>query len=60
MKYGKEELEEAKKSITSIISKCEKSLLKLKENSPQQTLLVRRIKALHISADLIENSILQG
>lgn len=56
--YTKEELEEALRSNRSTISKCEKALPKLKENSAQQTLLIRRIKALHISVELIERELL--
>lgn len=52
--YAGDELKEALRAIVSTISKCEKVLPKLKENSAQQTLLKRRIKALRIAADLIE------
>ncbi|SDJ48528.1 hypothetical protein SAMN04487898_10356 [Pedobacter sp. ok626] len=52
--YSKEELEEGLKSIKSTIGKCEKAILKLKENSAQHTLLSRRIKAFHSSVNLIE------
>ena len=55
--YAREELEEALRAITSTINKCEKVMPKLKENSPQQTLLIRRIKALQISVDLIEREL---
>jgi hypothetical protein len=55
--YAEEELEEALKAIISIINKCEKVMPKLKENSAQQTLLIRRIKALQISVDLIEREL---
>ena len=55
--YAKEELEEALRAIISTINKCEKVLPKLKENSAQQTLLKRRIKALQISVDLIEREL---
>lgn len=54
----KTELEEAPKANVSIIGKCEKAMVKLKENSAQHTLLSRRIKALHISVDLIERELL--
>ncbi|MDR6782366.1 uncharacterized protein Yka (UPF0111/DUF47 family) [Pedobacter africanus] len=57
--YTKEELEEALRSIDSTISKCEKALPKLKDNSAQQTLLLLRIKALNISADLIKRELQQ-
>lgn len=55
--YAKEELEEALRAIISTINKCEKVLPKLKENSAQQTLLKRRIKALQVSVDLIKREI---
>ena len=55
--YAKEELQEALSAIISTISKCEKVMPKLKENSAQQTLLKRRIKALQISVDLIEREL---
>lgn len=55
--YSKEELEEALKAITSTIGKCEKAILKLKENSAHHTLLSRRIKAFQISIELIEEAI---
>jgi len=55
--YPKEELEEALRAIASTISKCEKVLPKLKQGSSQHTLLVRRIKALCISAALIEKEL---
>lgn len=52
--YTKIELEEAKRAISSTINKCEKALFELKENSAQQTLLERRIKAFCVSVELIE------
>lgn len=55
--YTKEELQEAIRAIASTISKCEKTLPKLKEKSAQQTLLSRRIKAFKIAADLIEKEL---
>ncbi|TPD71099.1 hypothetical protein [Flavobacterium microcysteis] len=54
-----EELIEAKKSLDSTLSKCEKAFVKLKENSPQHTLMIRRINALRISVDLIERELLK-
>lgn len=51
--YTKEELEEALRAIASTISKCEKVLPKLKQGTSQHTLLIRRIKALHIAWTLI-------
>ncbi len=51
--YTKEELEEALRAISSTINKCEKVLPKLKQGTSQHTLLIRRIKALHIASALI-------
>ncbi len=51
--YTKEELEEALRAIYSTISKCEKVLPKLKPDTSQHTLHIRRIKALHIASALI-------
>lgn len=48
------ELKEAKKSLTSLLSKCDKATLKLEGKSSQYTLMVRRIKALNISLQLID------
>jgi hypothetical protein len=55
--YTKEELQEALRSHVSTIGKCEKALPKLRENSAQSTLLSRRIKALHISVELIKREL---
>ena len=54
MGYSRQELEDALRAVESIISKCEKALPGQKEGSPQRTLLTRRIKAMRISAYLIE------
>ena len=51
--YDKSELEEAVKSISSTLSKCEKSLDKLREGTSKHTLTKRRIKSFHISLALI-------
>ncbi|MCL2003671.1 MAG: hypothetical protein FWG72_06680 [Oscillospiraceae bacterium] len=51
--YAKADLEEALKSISSTVSKCEKAFEKLKAGTPQHTLTQRRIKAFHIAAYLI-------
>jgi hypothetical protein len=56
-KYSKNELEEAKFAINSTIGKCEKSLQKIIDKSPQKTLLTRRIKALKIAEDLIDKAL---
>ena len=55
--FTKEELEEALRAITSTIGKCEKVQPKLKESTPQHTLLIRRIKALRIASALIEREL---
>lgn len=51
--YTKRELDEALRAIASTINKCEKVLPKLKQGTSQHTLLMRRIKALHIALTLI-------
>ncbi|MEI7942972.1 MAG: hypothetical protein WCH76_07420 [Candidatus Riflemargulisbacteria bacterium] len=55
----KEELDEAIRAIDSTIGKCDKVLPKLKECSSQQTLLLRRIKALNISSALIRRELVK-
>ncbi|MCL2077640.1 MAG: hypothetical protein FWH08_04450 [Oscillospiraceae bacterium] len=55
--YDKSELEEAVKSISSTLSKCEKALDKLREGTSQHTLTKRRIKSFHISLELIEKEL---
>ncbi len=57
-KYCKKELEEAKYAINSTLGKCEKSLQKIIDKSPQKTLLTRRIKALKIAEELIDKALL--
>ncbi|MFA5185454.1 MAG: hypothetical protein WC551_03115 [Patescibacteria group bacterium] len=55
--FTQEELEEAFKAIASTASKCEKVLPKLKPGTSQNTLLVRRIKALNIASTLIKQAL---
>jgi len=55
--YTKEELEEALRAITSTISKCKKVQPKLKQDTSQHTLLVRRIKAFTIASALIRQAL---
>ena len=55
--FSKEDLEEALRAIISTIAKCEKVQPKLKCGTAQHTLLVRRIKALSISAALIRQEL---
>jgi len=56
-KYTNADLEEALKSITSTLSKCEKAFVKLKQGTPQYTLLQRRIKAFEVSIELIKREL---
>ena len=51
--FTDEDLVEALQAITSMISKCEKALEKLREGTPQYSLTRNRIKALRIAATLI-------
>lgn len=55
--YTKEELNEALRAITSMLSKCEKALEKLSKGTSQHTLLTRRIKALKISSSFITEAL---
>ena len=52
-KYSEQELLEAKRSIGSTLSKCEKVLLKLTPGKSQHTLTKRRIAAFQIALELI-------
>jgi len=52
-KYTKEELAEALRPISSIISKCEKAQLKFAEGTPHHTRFRNIIKAMNISISLI-------
>jgi hypothetical protein len=55
--FTKEELQEALRAITSTVSKCEKAQPKLKQGTPQYTLLERRIKAFNIASELIKREL---
>jgi len=55
--FTKEELEEALRTITLTISKCEKAQLKLREGTPQFSLTRNRIKAFHIAVALINKEL---
>jgi len=57
MVFSREELTEARQAITSLISKCEKVQLKLREGSPQFTLTKNRLKAFYIALDLIDREL---
>jgi len=52
--YTTQELMEARRSIASTLSKCEKALLKLPQGKPQHTLTARRIRAFQIALELID------
>lgn len=54
MTYTPEELAEARQSIASTLSKCEKALEKLRPGSSAHTLTVRRIRAFQIALALID------
>ena len=56
-KYTKEELIEALRPVSSIISKCEKAQLKSVEGTSNHTRLKNMIKAMYISKSLITNEI---
>lgn len=51
--FTKEDLNEALRVITSLLSKCEKAQEKFSPGTSQWTLLKNRIKALRISSSLI-------
>ena len=56
-KYTKEELIEALRPVSSIISKCEKAQLKFEESTSHHTRLKSIIKAMYISKSLITDEI---
>ena len=55
--YSKEDLEEAVRTIPSLIQQIEKVKPKFKEGTSQHTLAVRRIKAFQIASTLIEREL---
>ncbi len=55
--FTKEDLNEALRAINSTISKCEKVQPKLREGSPQSTLIRNRLKAFYIATELIGNEL---
>ncbi|MGY3211908.1 hypothetical protein [Mucilaginibacter sp. HD30] len=55
--YSDQDLTQAAIVITSLTTKCEKSLIKLTERNSQQTLLINRIRGLRIALDLIRKEI---
>ena len=56
-KYTKEELIEALRPVSSIISKCEKAQLKFTEGTSHHTRFKKIIKAMYISKSLITDEI---
>jgi molybdopterin-binding protein len=56
-KYTKEELIEALRPVSSIISKCEKAKLKFVEGTSHHTRFKNIIKAMYISKSLITDEI---
>ena len=56
-KYTKEELIEALRPVSSIISKCEKAQLKFEEGTSHHTRFKNMIKAMYISKSLITDEI---
>jgi ribosomal protein L37AE/L43A len=56
-KYTKEELIEALRPVSSIISKCEKAQLKFAEGTYHHTLFKNIIKAMYISKSLMTDEI---
>lgn len=57
VKYTKEELIDALRPVSSIISKCEKAQLKFAEGTIHHTRFNNMVKAMHISKSLITNEI---
>ncbi|WP_042351472.1 hypothetical protein [Bacillus massiliigorillae] len=56
--YTQEELAEAHNVLTGLLPSIEKAYVKLKAGSPQRTLLDRRIKALELAIQAINDSFL--
>ena len=57
LNYGQQELQDAKKSLSSTLKKAEKIPIKLKHNLLQQKRLLRQIAAFHLALELIEEAI---
>lgn len=51
--YTKEQLEKSLQEVDSIINKCNKVYSKFEEGTSQHTLLKNRIKAMHVSRNLL-------
>lgn len=56
-KYTEEELQEALRPVSSIISKCEKAQQKFPEGTSHHTRIINMIKAMYISKSLITDEI---
>ena len=56
-KYTREELVDALRPISSVISKCEKAVLKFAEDTSHHTRLKNIIEAMYISKSLITDKI---
>jgi hypothetical protein len=56
-RYTKDELTEALRPVSSIISKCEKAQLKFAEGTSHYARFNKMIKAMHISKSLISDEI---
>ncbi|MPN52307.1 hypothetical protein SDC9_199963 [bioreactor metagenome] len=59
-KYTKEELIEALRPVSSVISKCEKAQQKFAEGTSHHTRFKNMIKAMYISRSLITDEISKG
>ena len=55
--FSSRELSEALRAINSMLAKCQKALPKLREGSPQRTLLVRRVRAFEVAVALLEREL---
>ena len=56
--FSEQDLQKAHLALSSIASKCEKSSEKLKEGTPQYSLMRNRLKALHIALTLINKELM--
>lgn len=55
--FSREALLEARRSIASTLSKCEKALTKLRPGTSSHTLTARRIQAFKIALELISREL---
>ncbi len=55
--YSVDELLEGKKAMDSLIKKCEKAQMSIKEGSSQWTTLCRRLKAFRMAAAIIDEAL---